>query len=116
MEGALDGDFHVVQNSIGKFSVVSDLSVAQLMYEGTRLGNLSSELVYLEKGDDAHAIEARILKDDEEVGLLSGTYYNKDDGALDATFTMQQFPLNIIDGFIPGQLIGLEEKRKVNSL
>jgi hypothetical protein len=80
------------------------------MYEGTRLGNLSSELVYLEKGDDAHAIEARILKDDEEVGLLSGTYYNKDDGALDATFTMQQFPLNIIDGFIPGQLIGLEGK------
>lgn len=110
MEGALDGDFHVVQDSIGKFSVVSDLSVAQLMYEGTRLGNLSSELVYLEKGDDAHAIEARILKDDEEVGLLSGTYYNKDDGALDATFTMQQFPLNIIDGFIPGQLIGLEGK------
>lgn len=108
MGGLLNGDFHVVQDEQGRFSVASDMAIRNMTYEGSRLGNLSTELVYLEKGDDAHAIEARILKDDEEVGVLTGTYYSKDNGYMDALFTMQRFPLNVIDGFIPGQLIGLE--------
>ena len=104
----LNGDFHLVQDEQGHFSMASDLEVQGMSYENSLLGNLSTELVYLEKGDDAHAIEARIMKDDEEVGLLSGTYYNGETGRMDATFTMQRFPLNIINGFIPGGLIGLE--------
>lgn len=108
MGGLLDGDFHVVQDEEERYSIASDMKVRGMTYEGSRLGNLSTELVYLEKGDDAHAVEARIMKDDEEVGLLSGTYYNKGEGHMDGTFDMQHFPLNIIDGFIPGQLIGLE--------
>ena len=109
MGGFLNGDFHVVQDEQGRFSMVSDLAVQDMRYENSMLGNLSTELAYLEKGDDAHAIEARIMKDDEEVGLISGTYYNdKPEGRMDAVFNMQRFPLNMINGFIPGNLVGLE--------
>ena len=87
--------------------MASDMAVRNMSYENSLLGNLSTELVYLEKGDDAHAIEARIMKDDEEVGLLNGTYYNGETGRMDATFTMQRFPLNIINGFMPS-IVGLE--------
>ena len=105
--GQLNGDFHVVQDEEGRFSMASDMAVRNMSYENSLLGNLSTELVYLEKGDDAHAIEARIMKDDEEVGLLNGTYYNGETGRMDATFTMQRFPLNIINGFMPS-IVGLE--------
>ena len=108
MGGLLNGDFHVVQNEQGRFSMVSDFAVQNMRYENSMLGNISTELVYLEKGDDAHVIEARIMKDEEEVGLLSGTYYNGEEGRMDATFSMQRFPLNMINGFIPGDLVGLE--------
>ena len=108
MGGLLNGDFHVVQDNEGHFSVASDMAVHDMIYESSHLGNLSAELVYLEKGHDAHAVEARIMKDDEEVGLLSGTYYSEGGGRMDGKLTMQRFPLNILDGFIPGELFGLE--------
>lgn len=108
MGGLLNGDFHVVQDELGRFSVVSDLAVHDLSYEKSMLGNISTELIYLEKGDDAHAVEARFIKDDQEVGMLSGTYYSTDGGRMDGVFTMSRFPLNIVNGFMPDQLIGLE--------
>ncbi len=107
MTGLLNGDFHVVQDAGGHISMVSDMDVYQLTYEGSPIGNLSTELVYLQKEDDAHAVEARLMKDGHEVGLLTGTYYNKGEGALDARFLMERTPLSILNGFIPDQLFGL---------
>ena len=107
MTGYLNGDFHVIQDAAGHISMVSDMNVHQLTYEGTPVGNLSTELVYLQKENDAHAVEARLMKDDHEIGLLTGTYYNKEGGTLDARFLMERTPLSIINGFIPDQLFGL---------
>ena len=107
MTGLLNGDFHVVQDAGGHISMVSDMDVHQLTYEGSPIGNLSTELVYLQKENDAHAVEARLMKDGHEVGLLTGTYYNKGEGALDARFLMERTPLSILNGFIPDQLFGL---------
>lgn len=106
--GLMNGDFHVVQDEQGRFSVVSDLAIRDMSYEQSMFGNISTELIYLEKGEDAHAVEARIMKDDEEVGMLSGTYYSAGEGRMDGMFTMSRFPLNLVNGFMPEQLIGLE--------
>ena len=106
--GVLNGDFHVVQDEQEHFSVVSDVAIQNMSYENSQLGNISADLIYLQKDNDAHAIEGRILKDDEEVGLLSGTYYNEGGGRIDATFDMQHFPLALANGFIPNGLMGLE--------
>ena len=108
MTGIMDGDYHVVQDAGGRFSVVSDMSVSNMTYEHSPIGNVSTEMVYLQKGDSAHAVEARLLKDDIEVGLLKGTYYDVDEGRIDATFLMERLPLNLVNGFIPDQLFGLQ--------
>ena len=84
------------------------MAVTNMTYEGAHIGNLSTELVYLQKEDDAHAIEARLLLDDEEFGLLSGTYLNKGEGLIDATFDMTHTPLSLINGFVPDQIVGLD--------
>ena len=108
MSGLLNGDYHVVQDAEGQFSMVSDMAVRQMTYEGSPVGNVSTELVYLQKEDDAHAVEARLMKDDEEIGLLTGTYYNKGEGSIDARFLMERLPLSLANGFVPDQLFGLQ--------
>ena len=108
MTGILNGDYHVVQHETGRFSMVSDMAVQDMTYENSPLGNISTELVYLQKENDAHAVEARLLRDDVEIGLLSGTYYNEGGGALDATLQLTRFPLSLVNGFVPDQIVGLE--------
>ncbi len=114
--GRLNGDYHILQDQEGRISVASDMAVSQMTYEGTPIGNLSTELVYIQREDEGHAVEARLMLDDEEFGLLSGSYYaatasqqrEQKGGRIDATFTMTRFPLSIVNGFVPDQLVGLE--------
>ena len=110
--GKLHGDYHILQDRNEHFSVASDMAVYDMTYEGSPIGNLSTELVYLMKEDDTHAVEARLMLDDEEFGLLSGTYQagatKNDAGKIDATFTMTRMPLSLANGFVPDQLVGLE--------
>ena len=108
MTGLLNGDYHVIQDADGHLSMVSDMSVRNMTYEHSPIGNVSTELVYLQKEDDAHAVEARLIKDDMEIGLLTGTYYNKENGRVNARFLMERLPLSIANGFIPDQLFGFQ--------
>lgn len=113
--GLLNGDYHILQDQDGHISIASDMAVREMTYEGAPIGNISTELVYLKKEGEgehesevAHAIEARLMLDDEEFGLLSGTYYHEGEGYIDAKFDMTRFPLSIANGFIPDQIVGLE--------
>ena len=108
MTGLLNGDFHVIQDADGQLSMVSDMSVRNMTYEHSFIGNVSTELVYLQKENDAHAVEARLMKEDVEIGLLTGTYYNKENGRIDARFLMERLPLSLVNGFIPDQLFGFQ--------
>ena len=106
--GQLNGDYHIVQDMNENISVVSDMAVNQMTYEGSPIGNISTELVYLMKEDDKHAVEARLMLDDEEFGMLSGTYQSEGEGFIDANFTMTRLPLSLVNGFVPDQIVGLE--------
>ena len=113
--GRLNGDFHILQDQNQQFSVVSDMGVMNMTYEDAPIGNISTELVYLMRNGDneqetgyTHAIEARLMLDDEEFGLLSGSYQNEGDGAIDAVFKMNRLPLSLANGFIPDKIIGFE--------
>ena len=108
MSGMLNGDYHVIQDASGQFSVAGDMGVQNMTYERCPIGNISTELVYLQKENDAHAVEARLMMDDNEIGLLTGTYYNEGEGSLDATLQLEHLPLNIVNGFVPDQLCGLQ--------
>ena len=108
MSGMLNGDYHVVQDASGQFSVAGDMGVRNMTYERCPIGNISTELVYLQKENDAHAVEARLMMDDNEIGLLTGTYYNEGEGSLDATLQLEHLPLSMVNGFVPDQLCGLQ--------
>jgi len=104
--GVLNGDYHVIQTD-RQLTVSSDMSVKDLVYEHCPMGNLGTEFVYIPQSDGTHYVDGVIYQDETEVGTLKGTYRSKDDGYLDATFSMKRFPLQVINGFVPDQIVGL---------
>ena len=113
ISGKLNGDYHILQDQNERYSIATDMAVENMAYEGSPIGNISTELVYLQKEDDTHAIEARLMLDEKEFGLLSGIYQNKKqsgtgESIIDATFTMTRMPLSIANGMVSDQIVGLE--------
>ena len=109
LAGKLDGDYHIVIDRDERISVVSDMAISNMAFEGSPIGNLSTELVYMQREDDGHAVEARLMLDDEEFGLLQGHLTpNKEKTNINGTFKMTRFPLSIANGFVTDQIIGLE--------
>ena len=108
MTGHLNGDYHVVQDHSGQLSLVGDMDVRDMTYENSPIGNVSTEMVYLQKEGNAHAIEARLMKDGREIGQVAGTYHNEGDGSLDARLSLERLPLSIVNGFVPDHLFGLQ--------
>ena len=106
ISGKLEGDFHLMMDAGRNISVASDMQVAQMAYEGSPIGNLGSEFVYLLREDGTHVVDASLLLDDEAVGTLQGSYLS--DKRLDATLHLTGMPLAIVNGFIPDQLLGFE--------
>ena len=107
MSGVMDGDYHLIQTD-KELTVSSDLTIKNLVYENSPMGDVGTQFVYMPKGDGSHYVDGIITQDGKEVGLLSGTYNNEGAGLLDATLEMNHFPLNYVNGFVPDQLVGLE--------
>ena len=106
--GELNGDYHVVMDQKRQISVATDMSVKQMTYEQCPIGNVSTEFVYLQREDDTHAVEGRLMLDEKEVGIIKGDYKNEGNGYLNASMKLTHFPLSLVNGFVPQQLIGLE--------
>lgn len=108
IEGQLGGDFHAIQDLEGKFSVLSDLSVDGLAYEHSKIGDVGSEFVYMQREDGSHAVDGNLSLGGHEIGTIKGSYLNEGEGYLDATATFDHMILNIANGLIPDQLFGLD--------
>ena len=105
--GNMNGDFHAIQTA-DNLTLSSNLSVDKMTYEGCPLGDISTEFVYIPQNDGSHYVDAILFSDDRQVGTLVGTYHPAGKGVLNADLTLEDMPLNIVNGFIPQQLFGFE--------
>ena len=111
VQGMLNGDVHFVQTD-EEVSVSSDLAVKNLVYEGSPVGNLGTEFVYMPKDNGSHYVDGILSLEGQEIATVSGTYYNKETdsqgGFLDAQVNLARMPLSLMNGFIPQQIVGFE--------
>ena len=112
IEGLLNGDFHVIMDAKQQISVASDVKVSNMVYEGNVMGDINSEFVYLQNADNTHSIDGILLRGDQQVASLSGKYINKKVSAghehADVMLSLENTPLNMVNGFITDQIVGLE--------
>lgn len=105
--GVLNGDFHVIQTE-DKLSVSSSLAVNKFIYEGNKMGDLSSEFVYMPLEDGKHYVDGIFMHNGNDIGTIKGTYNSGEkDGTLDATLDLARLPLSLANGFFPDQILGL---------
>ena len=105
--GILDGDYHIVMNSMTKMTVSSDMTVQNMTFEGSKIGNLSTQFVYMPEEDGTHYVDGSIMLDDNEIATIIGRYNNATE-SISLTADMKKTPLNLINGFIENQIVGLE--------
>lgn len=107
VSGVMNGDFHVIKTS-SELSVSSSLTVENMVYEGSKLGNLGSEFVYMPLDDGKHVVDGTLTCNGYGVGAIAGSYNPAGEGSIDATLSLDRTPLKLLNGFIPDQIIGLK--------
>ncbi len=107
MKGILTGDFHVTLTS-EEFSLASAVGIDDFYYEDIPMGNLYTELTYTPQGKDTHCVDGFLNYNSSQVATIRGTYtVGETSDLLDADLAMQRLPLNLANGFIPDQIVGL---------
>lgn len=104
--GMMNGDFHVIQTP-EELSVSSTLSVDSMTYERVRMGDISTEFVYMPKSDGTHSVNGTLACNGDEVADISGTYKSEGEGYLDAQVDFNRTPLRLVNGFMPDRIISL---------
>lgn len=106
IKGTMNGDYHIIQTP-QEVSVSSAMSISDMSYENAPMGNLSTEFVYMPKENGGHYIDGILYQNGKEVGTLVGTYNSARQG-IDAKLSMQHMPLDLLNGMISDQIIGLK--------
>ncbi len=109
--GKLDGDIHVTANPrTEQISAMASLDAEGFKYEGTDLGDVGIEAIYLPKGGGEHHASAFISSNGEEVLACNGTYHDTPgdgDGTFEGNAQLHDFPLQMLNGMLAGSDIAL---------
>lgn len=108
MSGTASGDFHFIQTKDEDISVNATMSVENMTYEGSTIGNLGTEFVYMPKDDGSQYVDGIIYSDGTQVATVSGTYRTEGNGYLDAAMNMERMPLSVLNGMMPDKIVALE--------
>lgn len=110
--GMLEGDYHLTMDSKKQISVASDMGIRNMTYEECPMGTLQTEFIYLQREDDTHAVDGMLLQNGREIAIFNGDYRNKKvtngNEHLNGQLTLLHMPLNLLNGFIPNQILGFE--------
>ena len=107
VSGILDGDYHLIQTK-DNLSVSSDMTMSNLVYEKCPMGNIGTEFVYMPKRDGSHVVDGILTQNGREIALVNGSYRPGGHGYLDAELKLERLPLDIVNGFIPRQIVGFK--------
>lgn len=110
--GTLDGEVNVVLTK-ETLTASASMAVDSMTYEGQEIGDVAAAFVYTPTSEGSHTIEGSLKHNDNTVATLSGTVSptaatddEESDYLLDAQLNTSSFPMSIVNGFIPDQLIG----------
>lgn len=105
VEGFLHGDFHYMQAD-STITVSTDMKVKNMRYEGTRMGDMGMNLIYLPNADGSHYVDGIISQNEREIAFLNGRYWEQDgEGQIDATAELNRLPFSLANAFMPPETI-----------
>ena len=107
MAGLFHADVHITDN-YEMIAAMSSVTTTDFEFEGTALGNLGADIVYLPKSAEEHYASAFISVDGADVMECNGTYQNTEEGYFEGDALLNGLPLALINGFLKGTDIYLK--------
>ena len=111
MKGMLSGDIHVVGNE-NTLSASTLFTTRNFELEGAALGDLGIEAFYLPDTEGKHHADVYISAQEREVMKFEGYYRDSLDGYIEGKATLQDFPLEMLGGFLAGTDFGMRGTTK----
>lgn len=109
LSGMLSGDIHIQADyNLQDISAMASVNADDFKYEGTPLGNLGAEVIYLPKTGGEHHASAFISSNGTEVLACNGTYFDRDGGLFEGDAQLYDFPLQMLNGFLAGTDVNLK--------
>lgn len=101
IEGFLHGDLHYMQAD-STTTISTDMTVKNLKYEGTGMGDMGMNMIYLPNTDGSHYVNGIVTQNEREIAYLSGKYWEKNnEGQIDATAELSRLPFSLANAFMP---------------
>ena len=114
IKGLINAEMHYVQPQDGITLASIEASVDSLAYNKEPMGNWMANAVYLPKEKTEHCIDGSIMRNDEEIMNISGSYFSSFEETLkdkiDAELTLNQFPLELGNAFVSREMAVLSGK------
>lgn len=104
--GLLHGDVHLVQTT-QNLSVATELEINDMSYEGAPLGQVGLQAVYLPNADGTHFVDGSLLQMGMPIANFSGAYDPREEGDMKVDVDLERFPLTMVNGFLPEDLMKL---------
>ncbi len=107
IEGFLNGDLHYMQAD-STITISTDMKVKGMEYEGTGMGDMGLNLIYLPNADGSHYVDGIISQNEREIAFLNGKYWEQNgEGQIDATAELSRLPFSLANAFMPPETITL---------
>ena len=101
IEGFLHGDLHYMQAD-STITISTDMTVKSMKYEGTGMGDIGMNLIYLPNADGSHYVDGIVTQNQRDIAYLSGKYWEKnEEGQIDATADLSRLPFSLANAFMP---------------
>lgn len=101
MGGLFYADVHLTDNH-EMLAAMSSITTTNFEFEGSSLGNLGADVVYLPKSANEHYASAFISVNGADVMECNGTYKDTEDGFFEGDALLNGLPLALINGFLKG--------------
>ncbi len=102
--GIMSGDFHLIKNQ-DDMSVSSSIAVDSMTYERNRMGDISTEFVYIPQSGGTHTVDGTLSCNGLQIADISGSYNPVGDDNLDLNLGLSRLPMRLLNGFIPDRMI-----------
>ena len=113
LQGILNVDLQYAPMD-SSYILVADMNVDNLLYEGSRVGEMALNAVYLPLDATTSQIDVHLFRDRNQIGSLTTLYQGGAEDYLDGSIDINDLPLEMFTAFIPDNMASLNGALQAN--
>lgn len=111
IDGNINAEAHLVSDMNNLPMAAIEAGIDNLSYNKNKLGNWNMSAVYLPKEDGAHHMDGFLVRNDETIAEISGSYLTAENANvsdnIDADMKLIHFPIYLANAFVPENLVSI---------